>query len=133
MVHHRWHRVNQFLSQARNGEKYEEQSFEKYCRQCKLPRVAHEQHNGIGKEGIEPHARCQHKRQFGINSHDESSDDSRQGRSGEQCAIVHARFCQDSRVHGQDVSQGEKGGESTDNFFFNRHGLRVEAKQTMQP
>lgn len=133
MVHHRRHRVDQLLPESRHGEQDEEQAFEEDRGQGKLPGVPHEQYDGISKEGIQSHAGRQDERQFGIESHDGGGQDGRESRCGEQGTVIHARFRQDGGVDGQNIGQGKEGGQSTDDFFFDCHGSRVEAEQTLQP
>ena len=64
-----WHAIDNLLAQTCKSQEDEEQSLDKNCCQCELPCVAHYEHNGVGKEGIQSHAWCQREWQLGIDGH----------------------------------------------------------------
>ena len=90
----------------------EDDAFNKDGQQSHLPAVAHGEHNGVGKVGVQAHAGCQCKRIVGKQSHKRSANKGCQ-RGGDQHSLgIHARCGQDVGVDGKDVSHGHEGGDT---------------------
>lgn len=123
------HAVDDLLTQTGEGESDEDKAFDEDCGQGELPGIAHGEHDGVGEEGIEAHARSQREGKLCVDGHDQGGDDCRDNRSGEDCSWIHACIAQDARIDGQDVGHGEEGGDAAHDLLLEGHGFRIEAEE----
>ena len=59
---HQRNGIDDVLSQTGDSEQDEDDTLDEYCREGKLPTVAHGKHHSVGKESIEAHTRSQSER-----------------------------------------------------------------------
>ena len=74
------------------------------------------QDDGVGEEGVEPHARRESNRQVGEKAHDEAADGGSETGGDEDSAVIHAGFGEDVGVDEDDVGHRQKGGNAGDGF-----------------
>ena len=68
---HQRHGIYYLLAKACESEQDEDDTLDEYGCEGKLPAITHGEHHGVGKEGIESHARSKGKGQLGIHGHDQ--------------------------------------------------------------
>ncbi len=94
--------------------------------------MAHVQHNGVGKEGVQAHARCQGDRVVGDQAHHRRADGRCQAGGNEHCAFVHAGFAEDARVDEQDVGHRQESRDARKNLGSHVGVVCLELKQPFQ-
>ena len=110
--------VEDRLAHVRQAQHDEDQTLDEDGQQRDLPRVAHAQHDGVGQERIEAHARGQRERQIRHQRHAGRADEGGQRRRQQHGGSVHPRGGQDARVNGQNVGHGHKCGDTRHHFGF---------------
>ena len=101
-------------------------------RQGKLPGIAHVEADGVGKEGVQPHARCLRKRKFRPQCHDDGSQDSCQGRRCKHSFFFHSGGAEDFRIDRQDIGHGQESGNAREELCLHGMFLRVETEERSQ-
>jgi hypothetical protein len=113
------------------------QQEEQHCRnehrsQRYLPGVAHVQDHGVGKEGVQAHARRERDRVVGDQAHHRRTDGGCQTRGDEHRALVHAGLAENAWVDEQNVGHGQKGREARQNLGPHVGVVCLELKQPFQ-
>ncbi len=93
-----------------------------------LPGVAHGQHDGVGEEGVQAHARRQRDGVVGDQPHDRRTDGCGQTGGDEHRAVIHAGFGKDARVDEEDVGHRQEGGDTGQDLGAQRGVVRLELK-----
>ncbi|MNE61102.1 hypothetical protein D3C80_1562910 [compost metagenome] len=110
--------VEQPFAHPRQCQQHEQHPRDEHCAKRRLPGVAHGADHGIGKEGIEPHARRQANRPVGIQAHQQAAQ-SGGDTGGDECrAVIDAGIGHDVGVDEDDVGHGDKGGQPGDHLGF---------------
>ena len=108
--------VENRLAHVRQAQHDEDQALDEDGQQRNLPGVAHAQHDGVGQERVEAHARGQRERQIRHQAHARRADEGRQRRRQQDGGGVHARSGQDARIDGQNVGHRHKCGDARHDF-----------------
>lgn len=90
------------------------------------------QDHGVGKEGVEAHARREGDRVVGDQAHHGGTDGGGQAGRDEDRALVHAGFAQDAWVHEQDVGHGPECRDPRENLGAHIGVVGFELKQLFQ-
>ena len=98
------------------GKDDEDDPFDEDGGQGHFPGIPHLEADGVGKVGVEPHARCQGKGIVGKGGHEEGTQGRGDGGDGEQGPFIHACGTEDGGVHDQDVGHGHECGDPGDDF-----------------
>ncbi len=98
------------------GKDDEDDPFDEDGGQGHFPRIPHLEAHGVGKVGIEPHARCQGEGIVGKGGHEEGAQGRGDSGDGEQGSFIHPGGTENGRVHDQDVGHGHEGGDPGDDF-----------------
>ena len=94
--------------------------------------MAHVQNHGVGKEGVQAHARCQGNRVVGDQAHHGRADGGGQTGRNEHSALVHAGCAEDARVDEQDVSHRQERRDAREDFSPHVGVMCLELKQPFQ-
>ena len=108
--------VENRLAHVRQAQHDEDQALDEDGQQRNLPGVSHAQHDGVGQERVEAHARGQRERQIRHQAHARRADEGRQRRRQQDGGGVHARSGQDARIDGQNVGHRHKCGDARHDF-----------------
>ena len=110
--------VEDGLAHIGQGQHDEDDAFNKDGQQSHLPAVAHGEHNGVGKVGVQAHAGCQCKGVVCQERHEHGADKCCQ-RSGDQnCLCIHTGCRQNVGVDRKNVSHRHKGRDTGHDFGF---------------
>ena len=110
--------VEDGLTHIGQGEDDKDDALHKDGQQGHLPAVAHGQHNGVGKVGVQAHAGGQRERVVGHQRHAHGAD-KRCQRGGDQHGFgIHTGRRQNVRVDRQDVGHRHKGRDTGHDFGF---------------
>ncbi|MCY1409366.1 hypothetical protein D9M71_247140 [compost metagenome] len=111
--------VEQPLADPRQGQDHEQHARDEYRAQSGFPGVAHGANHGVGKEGVEAHARCQADWPVGVQAHQQAA----QGGGDTGCdkgrTVIDPGIGHDVRVDENDVGHGDEGRQTRDQFGFN--------------
>lgn len=94
----------------------EDDPFEEDGGQGHFPRIPHLEAHGVGKVGVEPHARRQGEGIVGKSGHEEGAQGRGDGGDGEQGPFIHPGGTEDGGIHDQDVGHGHESGDPGDDF-----------------
>jgi hypothetical protein len=98
----------------------EDQAGDEDRAQRHLPGHAHALDHGEGEVSVQAHARRQRHRIIGDQTHDGGPQRGGQAGGDENGVQVHAGRRQNQRIDQDDVGHGQKGGETGQNFRFDR-------------
>ena len=90
------------------------------------------QDDGVGEEGVEPHARRESNRQVGEKAHDEAADGGSETGGDEDGAVIHAGFGEDVGVDEDDVGHRQKGGNAGDGFGAGGRAVCFELEEFVE-
>ncbi|MNZ81066.1 hypothetical protein D3C78_997230 [compost metagenome] len=90
------------------------------------------QDHGVGKEGVQAHARREGDRVVGDQAHGRRADGSCQTGGDKHRALVHAGLAEDARVDEQNVGHGQKGRDARQNLGPHVGVVCLELKQPFQ-
>ena len=111
-----WDAVQYRFADIESGKQNEDETFNKDCSQCKLRGVPHAEDNSEGKEGVESHPRSEGEGHVCIQAHDKGGNHRRQCCGGEDAGKTHPCCREDSRVDGENIGHGHKGGKACEDF-----------------
>ena len=110
--------VEQFFANGNDGENQEQDAFDKDGEQGELPAVAHANHHGVAKEGVDAKARGKCKGVVRHNTHDGRTDCRCDDGGDEDAALGHARCRQNVGVYRQNVGHGHEGNQARQHFVM---------------
>ncbi|MNQ71052.1 hypothetical protein D3C85_857090 [compost metagenome] len=90
------------------------------------------QHDGVGEERVQSHARCQRNRVVGDQAHDGGADGGCQAGRDKHRALVHAGLAENARVDEQNVGHGQEGRDTGKNLGTHVGVVCLELKQPFQ-
>ena len=120
--------VDDGLAYLKYRQEDEDDTLDEYRCKSLLPSVAHNQHKGIGKEGVRPHARSQGKGQLSIEGHHQGSDSCRDNGGRQKGTTVHARLTKNLGIDSQNIRHCQERGQSCHQFHLYRMFRRVETQ-----
>ncbi len=124
--------VDDPFTDAKDRQNEEHHRRDEHCTQRYLPAVTHVQDHGIGKEGVQAHARCKGDRVVGDQPHHRRADGGCQAGGDEYRALVHAGFAEDARVDEQDVGHRQESRDARENLGPHVGVVCLELKQPFQ-
>lgn len=120
------------FADAEDRQQEKQHGRDKYRTQRHLPGMAQVQDHGVGKEGVQAHARCQGNRVVGDQTHDRRADGRCQTGGDKQRALVHAGLAENARVDEQDVGHGQECRDTGQNLGTHVSVVCLELKQLFQ-
>ncbi|MNZ56928.1 hypothetical protein D3C78_748880 [compost metagenome] len=110
--------VEQPFAHPRQGQQHEQHPGDEHRAQRGFPGVAHGPDHGVGKEGVEPHARRQAYWPVGVQAHQQAAKGGGDAGGDERRAVIDAGIGHDVGVDENDVGHGDEGGQPGDHLGF---------------
>ena len=120
------------LANASEGEGEKDEAGEKDGAECRLPRDAHSEDDGVGEVGVETHAGREGEGIVGERSHENAAEGRAETGGGCDGGERHAGFAEERRVHEDDVRHRDEGRKTCEDLCAPVSCVGGEAEVVLQ-